>query len=724
MSDSSTASASPPTESRRPSSPAPANEKRVSLACLRCRTKRARCSGDKPVCRACEKAKEECIWPSGRRRKRTRKEMEEEERRERLASSAADSLGYRGRRTPVHPTGWRQTEQVPVEPYPEPMSWEYPTPPWPHAATAPTSHPVAAPSSTNVVPPPAFTDVHDREYSRQRPMSYSESDQPTQDDQYYHRYQPGSSAPAPAPPSLNHLSLKLPGPHTSLPVNTSLPRLNSNHSPPSPARELEDMFDEIGLPYPHLYIPLLDTFFQTMSRHFPSINRKRIEERLKNGTMSAFFLNSQEMIIVLIHLPTTDVVTGLLLLAWATYGQNSESGLWQYSGMAIRMAMDLGLHEVTNVCLNNLNRRLNDDHLHQVFEPYLSKAHVTRARLLFWSLFVTDRILAFTTGRPPTIPEEIIEIPLPTDEDFVPDPARADVGDVEEPPQPTPFVHMVRLMVLCGRITTVLAGCRGETRTLLPHVVKGYPEKLKELQAELVQFYAELLDAMKWSVDAFKHQEARGHGDSFLTLHLWANAVLAVSFHPELQERPEGNFSPVTQNVERSTKLSLSSSRIIAECLVFADLFASHSYTNVQLTSPFAVQPIYVASLAFIYDMKSSSTGVNISAENKPNQTVDTLLSTLARQNLAVLTKALHRMEHYWIGISSVSDILEQHAAGLGFQRIDASRKARLPDLALPDNPPIFTNVTYTQRPPPMVASQAPSTLPSSMILDSGDTSA
>jgi hypothetical protein len=38
------------------------------------------------------------------------------------------------------------------------------------------------------------------------------------------------------------------------------------------------------------------------------------------------------------------------------------------------------------------------------------------------------------------------------------------------------------------------------------------PEVLKGLQAELVRFYAELPDAMKWSVDAFKAQEARGHG--------------------------------------------------------------------------------------------------------------------------------------------------------------------------------------------------------------------
>ncbi|KAG6819207.1 hypothetical protein H0H93_014347 [Arthromyces matolae] len=541
-------------------------------------------------------------------------------------------------------------------------------------------------------------------------------------------------------PNVNRLSLKLSGAHPSIPPATSLVRHNSNPSPPSPAaRELDDMFDEIGLPYPHLYHPLLDTFFSTLSRHFPSISRKRIEERLESGTMSPFFLNcafgfyyilraalkfftcrflpsarddpsracapyiakAQELIIVLIHLPTTDVVTGLLLLSWASYGQNSESGLWEYSGMAIRMAMDLGLHEVTNV-----------------YEPYLSKAHVTRARLLFWSLFVTDRILAFSKGRPPTIPEEIIEIPLPVDEDFVPDPARAD-ADENELPQPIPFVHMVRLMVLCGRITTVLTGCRGETRTLMPHVMKEHPQKLKALREELAQFYADLKDLMRWSVDAFKLQEARGHGDSFLTLHLWANAILAVSFYPELQERPEGNFAPITQNVERSTKLALASSRVIAECLVFADLFASHSY----LTSPFVVEPIYVASLAFINDMKSAA--MHSTSDDQPTQTVDNLLSTLARQNLAVLSKAVHRMEHYWVGISTISDIVEHHAAGLGFQRIDSSRKSRLnvsmPDIVLPDSPPIFTNA-YTQRQSAILPSQITnSTLPVAMMLDSGE---
>ncbi|KAG6853267.1 hypothetical protein C0991_005592 [Blastosporella zonata] len=188
MSDSSAASDSPPTDPKRNPSPAPANEKRVSLACLRCRTKRARCSGDKPVCRACEKAKEECVWPTGRRRKRTRKEMEEEERRERLASAAADSLGYRDKRTPIRSMGWRQTEPMSAETYQEPMAWEYPTPVWTPGMSNSTSHPVVASTSPNVAPPPSFSDTRDIEYVRPRPISYPDGEITSHDDPYYYRY--------------------------------------------------------------------------------------------------------------------------------------------------------------------------------------------------------------------------------------------------------------------------------------------------------------------------------------------------------------------------------------------------------------------------------------------------------------------------------------------------------------------------------------------------------
>jgi hypothetical protein len=40
---------------------------------------------------------------------------------------------------------------------------------------------------------------------------------------------------------------------------------------------------------------------------------------------------------------------------------------------------------------------------------------------------------------------------------------------------------------------------------------------LRQLQADLVHFCAELPDGIKWSVDALKMQEARGHAVSFFS---------------------------------------------------------------------------------------------------------------------------------------------------------------------------------------------------------------
>lgn len=275
-----------------------------------------------------------------------------------------------------------------------------------------------------------------------------------------------------------------------------------------------------GMPHEHVWQPAFHLFYTHCSQYFPSVSKQRMIERFATGTMSQFLANcicavgirfdpavkgnptgaaapfiakAQEQVIPLLQLPAYDVVTGLMLLSWANYGQSSESGLWQYSGMAIRMAADIGVHENS-----------------EIME---SPAHRIRTRLLSWSLFVTDRIIAFSTGRPASIPEDIIEVPLPEDVDFFPDPARNTPTDPIEPVEPVPFVYFVKLMVICGRISNVLNGRRGKARTLVQSA-EPLSEQLAELQMRLVQFVAGLPDSLRWSVDNFKRQQTRGHGVS------------------------------------------------------------------------------------------------------------------------------------------------------------------------------------------------------------------
>ncbi len=65
--------------------------------------------------------------------------------------------------------------------------------------------------------------------------------------------------------------------------------------------------------------------------------------------------------------------------------------------------------------------------------------------------------------------------------------------------------------------------------------------------------------------------------------------------------------------------------------------------------------------------------------------TAELLLTSLARQNLSALIKAIQHMEHYWAGISYVSGILDTKTVGLAHVRIDPSKKTfiSLPDKGL-----------------------------------------
>lgn len=206
---------------------------------------------------------------------------------------------------------------------------------------------------------------------------------------------------------------------------------------------------------------------------------------------TAFIAKAQELATPLIHLPATETLTGLLFLSWAYYGQNSESGLWQYSGMAFRMAIDIGINEV--------------------IEIYDSPAHMIRCRHLWWSLFVVDRVIAFSTGRLTAIPEEIVEIALPEDVDFYPDPSDDTTGTMG-PIEPVPFPYLVRLMVISGRLANILNGRRGRPTTLIEQSDDSPVGQLKRLQGDISTFLVELPPTLGWSVENLRLHYARNHG--------------------------------------------------------------------------------------------------------------------------------------------------------------------------------------------------------------------
>ncbi|KAF5368636.1 hypothetical protein D9758_002174 [Tetrapyrgos nigripes] len=119
-------------------------------------------------------------------------------------------------------------------------------------------------------------------------------------------------------------------------------------------------------------------------------------------------------------------VQSLLLLGYREFGIGSMEQGWIYIGMAIRMAIDLGL---------NRNAEAWKHHGHDLF----SKAELQTRRQIWWICCLADRYGSVYMGRPIFIREEDFDTPLPDlheEDEEIWQPMRSQVLDVTYPPIP------------------------------------------------------------------------------------------------------------------------------------------------------------------------------------------------------------------------------------------------------------------------------------------------
>lgn len=223
----------------------------------------------------------------------------------------------------------------------------------------------------------------------------------------------------------------------------------------------------------------------------------------------------------------------------------------------------------------------------------------------------------------------------------------------------------------------ILNGHRGVSRTLLSSPPRDLPQRLADLQESLVRFYSELPPALVWSANTFKDQVSRGQGGVFLTLHCMANAFLALVHHPSILFSPNGADTPMTTGVHRSLRLSLASSRVIAECMVYADLASPISF----YASPHLTQALYIAGVAFGYEAKQKAAGMprlerDAAGESNDGAT-DAFLHLIAQQNLDTIVGALSRLERYWTGAGLPLNVLKQRLEGLSHASISMDRATK-----------------------------------------------
>ncbi|KAF3064654.1 hypothetical protein GL218_01414 [Daldinia childiae] len=325
--------------------------------------------------------------------------------------------------------------------------------------------------------------------------------------------------------------------------------------------------------------------------------------------------------------PNITILTCLLLLGLHEFGTCHGGRSWALGGQATRMAFALQLHKDLEYDPMRLN-------------PTKQLSFIDREirRRTMWACFLMDRFNSSGTDRPMFIKEETIKIQLPIKEKLfqldMPGPTEDLQGQV---PHPVPMdegqlsdakdnmgvaAYMVRAIALWGRIINFLnQGGMDSDEHSMWEGDSEYAVLLK--QAE--DFAENLPDGLKYSAENLHLHQTEGMANQFLFLHIsiQQNVLFMNRFAVSSPAGLSKADVPNTFITQAGSKAFAAANRI-SELLKDAEHY--------MIAAPFVGYCAFLSSTVHIFGIFSG------------NSTVE----TAAKKNLAINVKFLSKMKRYW----------------------------------------------------------------------------
>lgn len=225
------------------------------------------------------------------------------------------------------------------------------------------------------------------------------------------------------------------------------------------------------------------------------------------------YLNSARTILSrILHQSRPSTVQSLLLLGHREFGIGSMEQGWIFIGMAVRMAMDLGLNcDSSSWKIHGRDLFLPEENQHR--------------RQIWWACCLADRYGAVYMGRPVLIKDEDFDTPLPAvdlEEDNIPwPPPSSNNFDVSYPSAPgritSNFRALASLSMICGAIITKLYPVRPT-----PNVSRR--SLSADLEARLDQWFIRLPEELRYETTS-RRQVPPPH-ILFLHIRYWGTVLI------------------------------------------------------------------------------------------------------------------------------------------------------------------------------------------------------
>ena len=374
--------------------------------------------------------------------------------------------------------------------------------------------------------------------------------------------------------------------------------------------------------------------------------------------------------------PSVGAVQALLLMAYEGFGANQDSALWMYLGLAIRMAIDLGLHKPIGIKYQGEKDPLYLRHRsHQGAESespedkryeegdlltLQEQREVEQERKdTFWAVFYLDRVISSGTGRPVTFRDEEIELQYPTPHV---DPKTG---------WPAPMPILLEIINLYGKVSDVMNRIKD-----MNDFTQEKWDKLAKMEHHLTKVYKRWDARLQFNVSNFRAYLNIGQGTTFILLHFWFHALFITLHQPTLMF-PFGNLKDGVNLLSDSRELSMSSAKTICDILAFADLIDPKSFIG----NPFTSQPMYIAACAFLMESSANASSSGSREGTPPDSATQvreqikaasgvkysrhSLLASAANQNYQQCYNSLQQLHNYWGGVKYILTALDQKAKGI-----------------------------------------------------------
>ncbi|KAH6950712.1 hypothetical protein HG530_011381 [Fusarium avenaceum] len=681
----------------------PSKRRRINAACLTCRKRKTRCAGERPVCSTCTKNGHECLgYPEDIKREDIEKptlldksghdQPEREHHNHHDDDIKIEKTQVRVQVTPdaLTPDAVQETTMSLTNMIDSKLHERKPP-----NALAPNGHRYSSIAAQNTPSPTAV-----RRSERNRVP--------------YFRY----FGPTAIVPGFKQMVVSVRDRRRSAAgsmVGTSPMSAHSGAPGSSSAVDIDVVGEELPTYDPNdpapvhpLIISLVNTFFVQMGSSYPFLRQSKFLRMVKEKRVEAILVDSicalaarfsdspaltngsdkmprmergavfaqraRQATVDTFPCPTVGAVQACLLMAYEGFGASQDSALWMYLGLAIRMAVDLGLQKEVGVQYHgekdalysqNWGRPPVDEGNSEAKPSESSQLNPQEQRELvqermdtFWAVFILDRIISSGTGRPVTFRDDDLELSFP--EPFI-DPATN---------WPAPYPIFLQIIHLYGRVCDVLNKVRNAQ-----DLTKDTWDKLGEMEHELTRLYKSWDSRLQFNVSNFKAYLGIGQGNTFILLHFWFHALFIILHQPTLLT-PFAELRSELQLLPDSRELSMSSAKTICDILSFADLIDPKSFIG----NPFTCQPIYIAACAFVMESSANAssspsrdnspgmhrpdaTGGNKSREAKSSR--HSLLASAANQNYQKCFNSLQQVEMYWGGATYIITALDQRAKGI-----------------------------------------------------------